>query len=141
MTEQVSEYDKQAEAFLNHWNLSVIITHLDNNPPSWDEDQGHNRLRYRITIKRKDRHKSLTFIFWDSIANAEKGERPTAYDVLACASADSNDPGTFEDFCGEFGYDTDSRKAEGIYKRVKKFADRLNAFFSEAELEELQEIR
>jgi len=27
---------------------------------------------------------------------------------------------TFEDFCGEFGYDTDSRKAENTYNACKK---------------------
>ena len=139
--QELSEYDKKAEAFLKHFNLAVKIKYLDNNPPDWDEDQGHNRLRYRITIQRKDTRKSLSFIFWDSIANAEKGEQPTSYDVLTCVSSDSYDPNTFEDFCGEFGYSTDSRKAETTYKHVKKFADRINAFFSEPELEELREIQ
>jgi len=139
--QEISEYDKQAETFLKHCNLAVKIAYLDNNPPQWDEDQGHDRLRYRVTIQRKDTHKSLSFIFWDSIANAEKGERPTPYDVLTCVSSDSNVYDSFEDFCGEFGYDTDSRKAEGTWKKVKKFADRINAFFTETELEEFQEIR
>jgi len=139
--QEISEYDKQAELFLKHFNLAVKIAYLDNNPPPWDEDQSHNRLRYRVTIQRKDTHKSLSFTFWDSIANAEKGERSTAYDVLGCVSSDSNTYDSFEDFCGELGYDTDSRKAETTYKGVKKFADRINAFFSETELEELREIR
>jgi len=60
---------------------------------------------------------------------------------LTCVSSDSNVYDSFEDFCGEFGYDTDSRKAEGTWKKVKKFADRINAFFTETELEEFQEIR
>lgn len=139
--QKMSEYDKQAETFLNHFNLAVKIAYLDNNPPQWDEDQGHNRLRYRVTIQRKDTRKSLSFIFWDSIANAEKGERPTPYDILTCVSSDSNVYDSFEDFCGEFGYDTDSRKAEGTWKKVKKFADRINDFFTETELEELREIQ
>jgi len=139
--QEMSEYDKQAEVFLRHSNLAVKITYLDNNPPQWDENQSHDRLRYRVTIQRKNSGQSFSFIFWDSIANAEKGERPTPYDVLTCASSESYVYDSFEDFCGAFGYDTDSRKAEGTWKKVKKFADRINAFFSETELEELREIR
>lgn len=43
---------------------------------------------------------------------------PTAYDVLTCLT--KTDPGTFEEFCSEFGYDTDSRKAEKTYKACVK---------------------
>lgn len=136
----MSEYDKQAQAFLNKFGLKVSVTYLDNNPPAWDEEQSHDRLRYRVTIQRKDTHKSLSFIFWDSIANAERGERPKPYDVLASTSAESHIYDDFEDFCSEFGYSTDSRKAERTWKNIDKFAKRINAFFSEEELETLREI-
>lgn len=43
---------------------------------------------------------------------------PTAYDVLACLT--KYDPGTFENFCAEYGYDTDSRKALETYLAVQK---------------------
>lgn len=63
---------------------------------------------------------------------------PTAYDVLACLT--KCDPGTFEDFCSEFGYNADSRTAEKTYKAVcKEWAD-VCRLWSDAEIEQMQEI-
>jgi hypothetical protein len=62
---------------------------------------------------------------------------PTAYDVLACLT--KNDPGTFEDFCADYGYDDDSRKAEGIYREVQKEWANVERVFGDV-IEELQEI-
>lgn len=64
---------------------------------------------------------------------------PTAYDVLACLT--KYDPGTFEDFCNEFGYDTDSKKAEKTYNAVLNEWQNIQALFSDSEIEELQEIQ
>lgn len=63
---------------------------------------------------------------------------PSAYDLLACLQ--KSDPGSFKDFCGDFGYDTDSRKAERVYEAVRAEWFKMNDFFTDAELTELQEI-
>ena len=63
---------------------------------------------------------------------------PSAYDVLACLT--KYDPGTFEDFCCDFGYDEDSRTAERIYFAVQKEYNELCRIFTAEQLEELQEI-
>ena len=63
---------------------------------------------------------------------------PTAYDVLACLT--KNDPDTFENFCSEFGYDEDSRKAEKIYNAVVEEWRNVCALFTDEEIEQLQEI-
>jgi len=68
-----------------------------------------------------------------------KGTEPTAYDVLV--SITKYDPGTFEDFCSEFEYDTDSKKAEKTYNAVKDGYMSVCALFSDDELNELQEIQ
>ena len=67
------------------------------------------------------------------------GTPPTAYDVLACLQ--KYDVGSFEDFCGDFGYDTDSRTALKTYKAVCKEYDKVCALWSDAEIEQLQEIQ
>lgn len=65
-------------------------------------------------------------------------EEPSAYNVLACL--DGNDPGTFEDFCSNFGYDTDSRKAKKIYDDVLNQWKELRCLFTDDELKTLGEI-
>jgi hypothetical protein len=63
---------------------------------------------------------------------------PTAYDLLACL--EKNEPGTFEEFCSDFGYDTDSRRAEETWRAVTEEYIKVRRFFKPDELEELQEI-
>jgi hypothetical protein len=56
---------------------------------------------------------------------------PTAADVLGCLCSDAQgvDHGeTFEDWASDFGYDTDSRKAERIYHECQSIALRLRGF-------------
>lgn len=65
-------------------------------------------------------------------------KKPTAYDVLACLT--KYDPGTFENFCAEYGYDVDSRKAEKTYKSVKEEWMNVERIFTESEMELLREI-
>jgi hypothetical protein len=62
----------------------------------------------------------------------------TAYDILA--SSTLYDPGTFEDFCGDCGYDTDSRRAMDVYLAVQKDWSAVCAFFTEEERAELAEV-
>lgn len=65
-------------------------------------------------------------------------EVPTPYGVLTCI--EKSDPGTFEDFCGNFGFDTDSRRAETTYRAVQDQWRDTQRFFTAEELVELQEI-
>lgn len=64
---------------------------------------------------------------------------PNSYDVLACLT--KYDPGTFENFCGDFGYDIDSRSAEKTYHAVVEEYTNLKILFSDEELELMQEIQ
>lgn len=65
-------------------------------------------------------------------------EIPSAYSILSCLTL--NDPGTFADFCGDYGYDFDSRKAERAYFAVQDEWTRVRSFFTPDELDALQEI-
>jgi hypothetical protein len=76
----------------------------------------------RVTLKRKGRRMSVDFYGGSAVAN------PSAADVLSSLCLDSNSSASFEDFCGEFGYDSDSIQAlktfkacQGIAKRFLKF--------------------
>lgn len=63
---------------------------------------------------------------------------PSAYDLLSCLT--KYNPGTFENFCGDLGYDTDSRKAENLYKAVLKEWEDISGLFSSDQIELLQDI-
>ena len=63
---------------------------------------------------------------------------PNSYDVLACLT--KYDPGNFENFCSDFGYDTDSKKAEKTYLAVKDEYLNVTRLFTDSEIEILNEI-
>lgn len=67
-----------------------------------------------------------------------KPKAPTAYDLLSCLT--KYDPGSLENFCGEFGYDTDSRKAEKTWRACLDEWHQVQDFFTEAQLNEIREI-
>jgi len=65
-------------------------------------------------------------------------KEPTLYDILTCLT--KYDPGTLEDFCSEFGYDEDSRKAYNTYTAVKEEYMNMCSLFNDEELELLNLI-
>ena len=78
---------------------------------------------YRCQLHYKGRQ--YTFDFWQGVAHTAD---PTAEGCLECLLSDASsfdNAQSFEDWCGEFGYDTDSRKAEGIYKACEKVAENM----------------
>lgn len=83
--------------------------------------------RLRFDLERGDIYKNPNF------------EAPTEYDVLACLQ--KYDVGTFENFCGDFGYDTDSRTAEKVYKAVCNEYKNVAMLFNDSEIEQLNEIQ
>ncbi len=115
---------------------------------------------YRCFLNRQATTKTVCFDFWNSYADEEfnalgtqahrlgetllkydrKGKRTvSAYDLLSCLQKD--DPGTFEQFCGDFGYDTDSRRAEQTYQAVRDEWRKVQSFFTAEELQALQEVQ
>jgi len=82
-------------------------------------------------------------IDWDFLNNSKSDIihypiAPNAYSVLACLQ--KYDVGTFENFCSEFGYDTDSKTAEKTYLAVKDEYLNVCRLFTNQEIELLQEI-
>lgn len=67
-----------------------------------------------------------------------RNHKPSAYDILACLT--KYDPGTFQDFCSDCGYDTDSRKAERTYFAVQQEWESVRKCFTHDQIEQLAEI-
>lgn len=66
-------------------------------------------------------------------------ENPTAYSMLTAIT--KNNPGTFDEFCDEFGYSNDSISANETWQAVREEWYIVRDFFSKDELEQLQEIQ
>ncbi len=65
-------------------------------------------------------------------------EPPSAYSVLSCLT--KYEPGSFADFCAEFGYDEDSKTADRVYKAVCDEWKDLKTLYNDEELEKLADI-
>lgn len=98
------------------------------------------QMRYVFKILLTKDGKQYTFDFGQSIAAGR--EEPSFYDLFACFQ--KYDVGSFEDFCSEFGYNTEDFKekyfAEKIYKAVCKEYEAICRLYSSEEIEEMQEI-
>jgi hypothetical protein len=130
---KTNEYTKQADDFLKETGATIKIKFKKYGKHFDDDKQSRNI--YRINLKRDG--KSYNFDFGQSIDSTEKNEAPTSYDILSCLQ--KYDVGSFEDFCSDFGYDNDSRKAKKTYHAVLKEFQGVNYLFSNV-IEKLAEI-
>lgn len=152
----MDEYIKQATDFLQktYSKMKIEYVELAVNK-EWKEKE--KRCLYEITLTSP--RGSMTFDFWDSIRNTrirtmpfdaynvqankelaakKKAAVPSVYDVLACLQ--KCDPGTFENFCSDYGYDEDSRTAIRVYLAVQNEYTQLTRLFTPEQMEELAEI-
>lgn len=168
MTQTISTYEQQAIDFLLATGTEFKAIFLKHGKHL--DDDKDSRDIYEIELKRGNRAYKFNFgqsincsgkvfayygpktLRFQSKKEAEKlagysvkvvenkeFSTPTAYDVLACLT--KYDPGTFENFCGEYGYDNDSRKAEKVYKAVVNEWQNVAMLFTDTEIEQLQEIQ
>lgn len=168
MNTTLSEYEQQAIDFMNATNAKIDISFLKTGK-HWEDDKDERDI-YKVTIKMGRREYTFNFgnsidasgkymvqygaqvrRFHDknkarmsaatasSVKVNENYKVPSHYDILSAITKD--DPGTFENFCSEFGYDTDSRKAERTYNAVKDEYTNVALLFTDAEIERLQEIQ
>lgn len=79
-------------------------------------------------------------VAWHDIEKTRKPKPPHAADVLLSVVMDSRAcEQSFADWCGEFGYDTDSRKALATYEACQQNADKLKRIFSHAQIAQIRE--
>ncbi len=131
----MQDFQKQANDFLAKTGVKFKAEFIMNG--SYFDNDKTTRDIYRITLKRGNMRRS--FKFGQSVVDSDGKTPPTSYDVLACL--EKYDVGSFEDFCGEFGYDTDSRTAERTYKAVLKEYKMVCDLWTSDEIEELSEIQ
>jgi len=131
-----TDYNKQATDFLNQTSTAFTATYKEHS--TYFDSDNCTRDIYIIVLKNKQHR--YRFLFGQSQNNSNYGKTPpTAYDVLACLT--KYDVGTFDNFCGDFGYDTDSRTAYKTYKAVLKEWKNIELLFTPEQIELLQEIQ
>ena len=129
------DYNVQAIEFANKVGLTMKI-----GKPRYGKhfvNDMTERYIFPITLKRGD--EIYKFKFGQSIK--EGSNEPNLYTVLSCLQ--KYDVGSFDDFCGEFGYECytrrDVKNAEKIYNAVCKEFEAVDRLFSDV-MDELCEI-
>jgi hypothetical protein len=114
---------KTLKQFINNNKITINSEYADNNP---NMENSYNMQNYKVTLY--SRKKQMTLYF--SMGYAHNNE-PTVLDVLECLKMDGysflNDE-SFTDFCSNFGYNEDSRKAHKTYVAVLRSGEKLNKF-------------
>ena len=125
------------------YDVTITTPNGSMNFDFWDSI--HNTKIQQMTLEQWARKHHLDiYYYWDKVQAqrelkaAKEEAKPTAYSVLACLT--KYDPGTFEDFCSDYGYDEDSRTAEQIYFAVCKEYRQLAKIFTPEQMKELQDI-
>lgn len=118
-----NEYDDQARAFLVETGARISARYLGELPVDWDNGREH--CAYAVTITSAAGRMRIRF--YDSAKNTDDGKRVIrAYDVLSCLT--KSEPGTFDDFCAEYGFfqmesGADYRKAVKTWRAcVREYA-------------------
>lgn len=126
----MNEFHEQAMNFCKNNNILISCEYLKTD--FYFDDDTEKRDIYRIYIE-KFGFDNTTIIdeyklkFGDSLTNTKSNpkkyynghnQEDLAYSVLT--SITKYEPGTFNDFCNDYGYDSDSRKAKKLYEEVHK---------------------
>lgn len=101
-------------------NGITMVSRSRKSNPHMDDSKGNH---YAVTLKRGEYRMSVAY----SMDVALTG-KPKIDDVLDCLANDAagvENARNFEDWAADYGYDTDSRKAETIYTEIKKQAQEL----------------
>lgn len=112
--------------FTNHNHITVTSEYTDRNPHMEGSAKMNN---YKCKIRSGKR--AMTLYFSKGLGLQGK---PTVDEVLDCLASDASGyegAGSFEDWCEEYGYDTDSRKAERTYQLIGKQATELKRILGE----------
>tara|TARA_R100000315_G_C5196170_1_gene114875 strand:+ start:366 stop:830 length:465 start_codon:yes stop_codon:yes gene_type:complete len=122
--------EKTIKQFIKENNLTMNCEYADSNPNMPDSN---NMNHYKVTIKRKFKlngnHLDTRYGFRQMTLHFSQGYgiigEPTLESVLNCLISDSTCGETFQEFCDNFGYDNDSRKAEKTFNTILKQTSKL----------------
>lgn len=112
------------DSFIRVNRIRMDAERTDSNP---NMDDSAHMDHWKCVLKMG--YKRMTVYF--SQGYGHNGREPKVADVLDCLASDAagvENARSFEDWCSEYGYDTDSRKAEKTFKVCEHQAKRLENF-------------
>lgn len=115
---------KSLNEFVKENKISIKVEWVDNNPNMADDFKGDH---WKVVLRINKRQ----FTTYFSKGYGHNGAEPQVNEVLDCLASDAagyDNARDFEDWASEYGYDTNSRKAEKIYNTIAKQAKKLEAF-------------
>jgi len=93
-----------------------------------------------LTVRDKQGATSYGRRYLAAVQKLRKPKAPHAADILHCLLLDSVASGqSFAEWCSDFGYDTDSRKAYAAYEDCQQNTDKLNRVIDRATQTALRE--
>lgn len=123
------------QQFIKKHRLRMESDLTDRNPNMDDDNWSRQATHWKCVIKRG--RATMTVHFSQGPAVAREPELDDVLDSLASDSASYLNARGFEDWAGEYGYDTDSRKAERTFSAVGKQVADLRRLLGQPALEEL----
>lgn len=121
------------KSFVRTNKIRMDVEWADNNPHMHDTNWKANH--YKCVLRFERRQHTVYF----SMGIGLTGE-PTVHDVLGCLASDAagyESALDFEDWASEYGYDTDSRKAERTFNTVAAQSKKLRKFLGDSLYQEL----
>lgn len=104
------------QEFLKKYPMSISCKQIDQRP---DNNEWKDADHWKCVLRNKATGKQMTFYY--SKGYGHHGKEPNLCEVVSSMASDSDaSEENFEDWCSNLGYDTDSRRAERIYKLCKE---------------------
>lgn len=93
---------------------------------------------WKVTILCANTEQQMELVF--SMGKGHEGRKPELEDVLDCLASDAagvENARSFEEWCSEYGYDEDSRKAERTYNACSEQSQELQRILGDEAYNEL----
>lgn len=150
---RIKEYRARQEQLLNDLGIEFSSSY-HGEVEKWDTIMDH----HLVTLKNTETGKSFSIDYYCGVGHRMDNSKsykvgstngiPTVYyvlppnplGVLGCIRSDDTRGESFEDWCWNFGYDTDSRKALDTYLQCQKNSDGFRRAFPHVTLDEYQPI-
>jgi len=146
------DYNKDAKFSSLNWNVTLYKNDVKIFTTEYNEGQGHcpanetENVGYNLK-KMIEKECETGFETWYGNSmdwvniNKKKPILPNMVSFVWCILSDANSGrDDFHDFCGNFGYDEDSRRAEAIWKACVETAAKIYSSFTTDELNTLEEL-